>query len=218
MAKYYAVKSGRKEGIFLTWAECEAQVKGFSGGKYKSFKTMEEAESYLKGEDSNITSPYSQNNNKVDETPKKAKGVPEFDLKPNEAVAYVDGSYSSEKETPSFGVVFITSDGISEFKGTVEDKSIYSMRNVAGEISGSEKAMKIAVERNIKKLTIYHDYKGIALWCSREWKANKQGTINYVNKYDIYSNFIDISFVKVPAHTGDYYNEIADTLAKEALL
>jgi ribonuclease HI len=28
---------------------------------------------------------------------------------------------------------------------------------------------------------------------------------------------VQISFVKVAAHTGDYYNEMADRLAKEAL-
>ena len=35
--KYYAVRSGRKTGVFLSWAECEEQVKGFSGAEYKSF-------------------------------------------------------------------------------------------------------------------------------------------------------------------------------------
>ena len=47
MGKYYAVKKGRKTGIFLTWAECELQVKGFKGALYKSFKTQEEANDYL---------------------------------------------------------------------------------------------------------------------------------------------------------------------------
>ncbi|RIB26388.1 hypothetical protein C2G38_2064978 [Gigaspora rosea] len=34
---YYAVKIGRQPGIYLTWDECLAQVKGFSGSKYKKF-------------------------------------------------------------------------------------------------------------------------------------------------------------------------------------
>ena len=38
MGKYYAVKNGRQTGIFESWAECEEQVKGFSGAVYKSFK------------------------------------------------------------------------------------------------------------------------------------------------------------------------------------
>ncbi|PIG92945.1 viroplasmin family protein [Gloeocapsopsis sp. IPPAS B-1203] len=41
--KYYAVFKGRETGIFTSWAECEEQIKGFSGALYKSFKTREEA-------------------------------------------------------------------------------------------------------------------------------------------------------------------------------
>ncbi|KAK7058660.1 hypothetical protein VNI00_002296 [Paramarasmius palmivorus] len=45
---YYAVHTGRVPGIYLTWAECEAQVKGFANAKYKKFSTEEEAGEYLK--------------------------------------------------------------------------------------------------------------------------------------------------------------------------
>ena len=34
---FYAVGKGRKTGVFNTWAECEAQVKNFSGAKFKKF-------------------------------------------------------------------------------------------------------------------------------------------------------------------------------------
>ena len=47
--KFYAVASGRKTGIFKTWAECQAQVKGFSGARYKSFQTLEEAQRFVDG-------------------------------------------------------------------------------------------------------------------------------------------------------------------------
>ena len=47
--KYYAVAVGRKPGIYDTWAECQAQTDGFSNAKFKSFKTKDEAQKYLKG-------------------------------------------------------------------------------------------------------------------------------------------------------------------------
>ena len=47
MAKVYAVKQGRQTGIFDTWAECQEQIKGFSGAVYKSFTSREDAEKYL---------------------------------------------------------------------------------------------------------------------------------------------------------------------------
>ena len=40
MAKFYAVKIGRKPGIYLTWDECKQQVDKFKGAVYKSFNTL----------------------------------------------------------------------------------------------------------------------------------------------------------------------------------
>jgi ribonuclease HI len=42
--KYYVVWKGRRTGIFTSWAECEAQVKGFIGAEFKSFASRAEAE------------------------------------------------------------------------------------------------------------------------------------------------------------------------------
>lgn len=47
--KYYAVKRGRKTGIFTVWAECSAQVQGFQGAVYKGFMTEAEARDWLAG-------------------------------------------------------------------------------------------------------------------------------------------------------------------------
>ncbi|BFG03526.1 ribonuclease H1 [Drosophila madeirensis] len=50
---YYAVASGRKAGIYDTWAQCEQQVKGFKNAVYKKFNTRQEAEQFI-----NIKSTY----------------------------------------------------------------------------------------------------------------------------------------------------------------
>ena len=42
--KYYVVWKGRKPGIYTSWTECEAQVKGFAGAEYKSFPNLDMAE------------------------------------------------------------------------------------------------------------------------------------------------------------------------------
>jgi ribonuclease HI len=47
--KYYVVWSGRKTGIFETWAECEQQTKGYQGARFKSFPTLEQATKAFKG-------------------------------------------------------------------------------------------------------------------------------------------------------------------------
>lgn len=40
---YYAVKKGRKPGVYKSWDACEKQVRGFSGAVYKKFDTYPEA-------------------------------------------------------------------------------------------------------------------------------------------------------------------------------
>lgn len=42
--KFYVVWKGRKPGIYTTWSEAETQVKGFAGAEFKSFGSLQEAE------------------------------------------------------------------------------------------------------------------------------------------------------------------------------
>ncbi|EJW93581.1 ribonuclease H-like protein [gut metagenome] len=42
--KYYVVWEGVNPGIYQSWTDCQLQVKGYEGAKYKSFDTREEAE------------------------------------------------------------------------------------------------------------------------------------------------------------------------------
>lgn len=48
--KYYVVWKGRRTGIFDSWEECSAQVHGYTGARYKSFDSREEAgQAFKKG-------------------------------------------------------------------------------------------------------------------------------------------------------------------------
>ncbi len=47
MGKFYAVKNGYHIGIYTSWEDCEKEVLGFSGSKYKSFTRLEDAKAYL---------------------------------------------------------------------------------------------------------------------------------------------------------------------------
>ena len=42
--KFYVVWKGARPGIYSTWNECEAQIKGVPGALYKSFETKDAAE------------------------------------------------------------------------------------------------------------------------------------------------------------------------------
>jgi ribonuclease HI len=45
--KYYVVWVGRQPGLYTTWADCVAQVNGFSGAKYKAFEREVQAREAL---------------------------------------------------------------------------------------------------------------------------------------------------------------------------
>lgn len=47
--KYYVVWKGKKPGIYDSWAACQEQVSGVADAKFKSFETLQEAQSAYKG-------------------------------------------------------------------------------------------------------------------------------------------------------------------------
>ncbi len=50
--KYYVVWEGHEPGIYETWAECQAQTKGYTAARFKAFKTKQEAEDAYYGNSS----------------------------------------------------------------------------------------------------------------------------------------------------------------------
>lgn len=188
--KYYAVKNGRKIGIFTDWESCRIQVEGFSGAEFKSFSKEGDAKAYLT------------------ETKKEP---------PEETVAYVDGSFNAKTGEYSFGAVIFTDGEALEFSEKFSDAEMAEMRNVAGEIKGAEFVMRYCLENGIKSIKIVYDYMGIEAWATGKWKTNKKGTAAYKTYYDSIKGQLFVEFEKVKGHSGDKYNDMADTLAKRAL-
>ena len=177
MKKVYAVRNGKKNGIFYEWDEVKELISGFSGAEYKGFKTLKEAEEYLYGASEQLS-------------------FEETDV----LIAYVDGSYNIESNIYSYGIVFIFNNEIIEkTNGIGEKEDGRKMRNVAGELLGSVNAMKYALNYGYKKLKIYHDYEGIGKWARGEWKTNLLSTQKYKEYYEKIKDRIEIEFIKVPA-------------------
>lgn len=199
-AKVYAVKKGKKPGIYHSWSACKAMVDGYPGAVYKSFKTLEEANAFL-----------------GDALTTADKAVPENGQETLPVVyAFVDGSYNIAKKRYGYGG-FLVHDGEREIlQGCGEDAEMASMRNVAGEVLGSMAAIRRAIELSLPELTIYYDYMGIEMWATGGWKRNKKGTIAYYDYVNEVKDKIRLHFVKVKGHSGVEGNEEADRLAKEA--
>lgn len=228
MAKYYAVKVGKKTGIFDNWDECKENVTGYPGALYKSFKNISEAYQYMGWEGAQMSlfdfddSPVDTSGNinySAGNDDSITRIVIEDDApysNERHAVAYVDGSFNVVTNIFSYGVVMFYNGEEIHLSDKMEDEELASMRNVAGEIHGAMAAMEFALNKGCRELTIYHDYEGIAKWPLGLWKTNKEGTIAYKRFYDEIKKQLEVNFVKVKGHSGDKYNDLADKLAKEA--
>lgn len=195
MAKFYAVKKGKKTGIFSTWDECKEQVTGFKGAVYKSFKTLSEAEAFLEKNEEKI-----ENIEEVD-------GV----------YAYIDGSFNRVSGIYGSGVVIVDGDEKYEYKHAGNREDYAQLHNVAGELEAAKFVMWYAVDKKIKEITLFYDYQGIEAWAVGDWKANLPYTQDYVKFYNKAKTAVKVNFVKVKAHTGIELNEVVDKLAKEAI-
>lgn len=201
--KVYAVRKGKTTGLFYSWNECEKAVNGYPGAEFKSFLTEEEAKKYLGNEKIKTENAY----------------IPDTsDMEVGRLLAYVDGSFDVAIGKYAFGCVILTPDGeIIRESGNGDNPEALAIRNVAGEMLGAMTAVRWAIKHGYDTIELRYDYEGIEKWATGAWKAKNALTQKYAEYMQRQKRYIKISFQKVKAHSGDYYNEEADKLAKEAL-
>lgn len=117
MKKAYVVFKGRKPGIYDTWAECKAQVDGFSGPVFRGYASREEAEAAFASKDAgyanrynNSNATYSANQNTADKS-----GVVHRDFCPDETLDYYEvhsdggarGNQNKDDKKSGYGYVVV---------------------------------------------------------------------------------------------------------------
>lgn len=242
--KYYAVKVGKTPGIYLTWADCSAQVTGYKGAKYKSFTTIEEAVEFI-GDNIKTTKKETEEKSKITQTKKASTTASSlkkgYDVKPirstakvktyksyidpkdimnnYEFIAFVDGSYDRGNQVFGSGVIVLNpiDNSHDTYYNAGYDK--WDQWNIVGELESVKVAINKAKELGKKDIAIYHDLKNIALWASGEWQAKNEYTQEYVKYMELMSKELNICFVKVKAHSNEsVYNDLADEAAKGAII
>lgn len=200
--RFYAVKKGAVPGIYTSWGECLQNINGIPGAVFKGFSTKKEAEEFMNTENQSNT---------IDD--KEIERI----YSQSEAIAYVDGSYDDLKKQYAYGVIIFFDGGQQQFSEKFSDEDMAVMRNIAGEIEGAKRAMKFCIENKIKSIDIVYDYEGIEKWCTGAWRAKEEGTKKYKKFYNEATKLVKINFVKVKGHSGNKFNDLADSLARSAL-
>lgn len=207
--KVYAIKEGFdfktnkkvENRIVSTWPECLKYVKGVKGAKYKSFQNTEEANAYL---NKDIVLLKKSDNN----YPKDCLHI------------YVDGSYNNSTERYAYGLVAVRDDIVEYIdSGASKDCSKKNIRQIAGELEAAVKALEYAIEKGEKKVVIFHDYEGICYHATGAWERREDSSIEYYKKMnELMKVGLEVIFVKVDSHTGDFFNELVDEKCKEKVI
>lgn len=125
--------------------------------------------------------------------------------------AYVDGSFLNK--VIGYGAVILDGETIiHEISGKMDSKYADHYQ-IGGELKATIESVSWAKSHGINDLHIHYDYKGIEMWATGKWKANKELTKSY-QAYMV-KQTLNLHFHKVAAHTGNKWNEVADKLAKD---
>ena len=233
--KYYAVRVGRKTGIFNTWDEAKEQVNGFSNARYKSFSTYAEAEQFMHHQD-NATS---LQNHKAKSTKTVYNGTDSAKKSHYFATIYTDGGcrntgnkkgdhvHQNDKSAWAY-LIINESDGQSFH----DSKGAFGATNNQMELTALKEALYKLVKLgyNSKDLLFRLDSKyvltpiqtnNLAKWQANNWRGiNGKPVANVKLWQDIFKLlqvFPYARFEWVKGHDGHRGNEFVDGLLNQTM-
>ena len=208
--KFYAVKRGRKTGLFTVWAECAAQVKGFQGAVYKGFMTEEEARAWLGGADARTGQPRAA-------AEMAAPSAPDADY-----IIHTDGSclrnpggaggWAAVIETAATGAVEEKSGGAPE---TTNNRMELTAALMA--LSAVPEGARVALYTDSQYLKNAFTKFWLPAWKKRGWKkADGEPVLNQDLWVQLDAAFAarQVQFHWVKGHAGNPRNERCDALAR----
>lgn len=211
---YYAVKKGLVPGVYLTWKECEKQVKGIKYASYRKFNTIEEAREFAGVEKSSFEEMEESTAEKnVEDT--KIKNSRTYHL-------WTDGS-SDQSTYASYGFVLVRNDQILySGNGLLKEPFTSAHGEVGGLFEGMTYVLKNFPEDIKNDLEVFCDSQFAVKTLNEEyghrtekdWK--KKAYAEEFQEMLRWKEQHGIKFTHVNSHIGLKYNELADQLANDA--
>lgn len=164
-SKYYVVWVGQNPGIYESWQKCQEQIKGFPNARYKSFKSLEEAELAFSGS-------ALEHMSSTKKSSTITKGLEFFKDEIEENSICVDAACSNNPGLMEYrGVNTWTKDEIFRI-GPLEDGT-----NNIGEFLALVHALALLKQENDNEKVVYTDSKTAMSWVrNKKVKSTLQKT------------------------------------------
>lgn len=220
--KWYAVKTGTTPGIYTSWPETEAQVKGYPGARYKGFGSEEEARRWLTDDSQESPSARAKKPRQKSTVGCHSMAETRPSRGADEIIIYTDGGAIGNPGPGGYGVV-ISAQGLEkELSGGYELTTNNRMELMACIV-----ALEALKGRGLP-VTLYSDSSYVVNGMTRGWakkwqkngwrKADKKPVINR----DLWEKLLELAkkhqvvFRWVKGHAGNPLNERCDRLAVQA--
>jgi len=212
---YVVTEPERIRGIYESWPECAAAVKGVSGARYQAVTSRERAEAMLRGEGT--------------------------ELEPG-LYAFVDGNHlggvgvvvvrrETDADPDVVEALGLTVQQVFAGAGVPSlsnDRAVASalerLRNVLAELGALHLALRLVPEG--AALTVVHDYEGVGAWLEGRWRTRDPLVAEIVGacRELIRRRRLDVRFRHQRGHSAAWagrddfahFNARADALATEA--
>lgn len=193
----YALKSDQGNEIFHSWDECQKAMKGRTGISYKAFANDDMCRDWFMGRRPVV------------------QGIIE---KAGRVTIYTDGSFNKSIPAYGWGFIAVLPDGniYTEFD-VGKTEGLIPQKNVAGEMVAAMKAVQWAGLHGFKAVELRYDYAGVGNWPLGIQRVSGGNTYAayYRDWMQKMGKVIEIQYVQIPGHSGDWYNEKADELARK---
>ena len=216
MPRVYVVTApARIRGIYASWPECEAAVKGVSGARYQAVPSREQAEAILRGEGRGLPPGL---HGFVDGNHLGGIGVVLVQQRDDGEPVVVD-----EIGTTVFQA--LPGSGIRSLHtaASIRD-ALARLRNVLAELGALHLLLRLVPDG--AAVTVVHDYEGIGAWMERRWRARDATVAEIVDacRSLVRDRRLTVSFRHQRGHQSTWaapddlahFNARADALARDA--
>ncbi len=128
----------------------------------------------------------------------------------SELKLYTDGSINLKTKRAGWGFCAVKDNKVI-YKAFGKTNYEAWSRNIDGEIQAAIEAIKWAFQNDYIGATIISDYLGVKMWAEGQWKIKSKISKRYC--FEVGEHFKRFRFEHIKGHSGNIFNDLADSLA-----